>query len=410
MNRFPIAVPLALLCLSAAAAAEPQTDAERRAAKAYQASLGADALLAQGKYAPADQQFRACLEALTGLMDDDDAVGRFELSVKAADLPTLRGLDLKVDDLAKPGNIAVRVMDYADALEAVLHQTGQVLGTDEAYDDSSVANWAIAAIKQAKPGSDQPSPAAAAARMRLAVDKLEAALRRSPELRQKTINGLTGSEAAALGRTKLEKMAALAAAAPRNAEMPAEVRFQLDLVAEKLAGLRKNLMDDGFVADSDFERFFVATDATVKELSKRLGAVYDQLGQAMPADLLKPTVDRLAELKALALKRAPEFSLPKGLLADAGIEAALRGQLKRTMPSIAVLRVGMQGAEWHIFKNDVGIPESRVRYGFALLQYPGEKFPRCSAFSYHETYQGKGAYAKADGAGAYTATRWQSAK
>ena len=85
----------------------------------------------------------------------------------------------------------------------------------------------------------------------------------------------------------------------------------------------------------------------------------------------------------------------------------MRGQLKRNLPSVTVLRVAMDGQQWTICKNASGIPQSRVRYGFAFLRYPGEQFPRCTAFSYHETYAGNGTYAKSEGV-AYTATRWQS--
>lgn len=411
ISVFMVTAATAAALAAPAAGETPKTAGEKKAYQIYQKSVRGDDYLAAGKFGDAAVLFATNLDALMALTEEDGEVEGFELEVGAAELQTVRALKLGYDEIEDGGKALIRVDRFAELLEELAFQAQLASKGNPDYSDGQIADEAIRVIKELTPPIAPAETPSAQARLSLAVAKLDGAIKRTPSIATKGINGTTGAAALKQGRDTLaavsgqakRETAKSAAAAPQGA------RIALDLSLEQLGKIEADLNKDGFVADGDFEDWIVDPSDKLKTIGGTIRKAYDQEGKAMPADATKPLSDKAAELKALALRKAGGFSFPSGLVPDADIEGRVKGQLVRNVAGVKVLRIGMEGNAWGINKNALGIPESRYRYGYALYQMPGEQFPRCSRFSYRETYDGV-SYAKADGASAYSATRWQSAK
>lgn len=406
MKPFLLIMTSALaLGLNTPLAAAPRTQGQKQAQEIYQKSLRADALLAKGQYAETASVLVPLHEALAELVDADDEAAEYLLSIRPGDLPTVRLLGLDYTELAGTGTSEIRADRYVDILADVARMTRRVVETDDFTTDSQIAADAISVVREAKkPG--KADPASLAVRLRLAVAQLQGVLTRNPGLATKTINEANPAVSLQEGRTALVSIdkKAQAAQASATTAMPEAARFVLDNRLEVLAGIQKALEADGFVPDTDFTRWLVDPQPALAELRAIMKKAYDDQGRSMPADAAQSAADRATALRALALKKAASFTFPPGQV-DAGISAVVTGQLQKNVKGVKVLRVAMKGSEWGINRNDLGLIESRYRYGAVLYQMPGETWPRCSEFSYREAYDGKG-YQKADGV-AYTATRWQ---
>lgn len=388
-------------------AAAPRTPGQKQVQEIYQKSLKADGLLAKAQYVETASVLVPLHEALAELVDADEEAAEYLISIRPGDLPTVRLLGLDYTELEGTGASEIRADRYVDVLADVARMTRRVVETDDFTTDSQIAADAITVVREAKKSSKPADLPSLAVRLRLAVAQLQGVLMRNPGLATKTINEANPAAALQEGKAALASIEKKASAAQASAAtaMPEAARFVLDNRLGVLSDLQKHLEADGFVADTDFTRWVVDPQAALVELRTTMKKAYDDQGRPMPADAAQPAVDRAAALRALALKKADSFTFPSGLVADAGITATVTGQLQKNVKGVKVLRVAMKGSEWGINRNDLGLIESRYRYGYALYQMPGETWARCSSFSYREAYDGKG-YQKADGV-AYTATRWQ---
>lgn len=411
MKPFVLIVTSCLaLGLPGALAATPRTPGQKQAQEIYQKSLKAEALLAKGQYVETATTLAPLHEALAELVDADEDAAEYLISIQPGALPTMRLLGLDYTELEGTGATEIRADRYVEVLADVARMTRRVAETDDFTTDSQIAADAITVVREAKKSSRAADLSSLAVRLRLAVAQLQGVLARNPGLATKTINEANPAMSLQEGRTALASIEKKASAAQASAAtaMPEAARFVLDNRLEVLNDLQKGLEADGFVSDVDFTRWVVDPRAALADLRATMKKAYDEQGRAMPADATQPAVARAEALGALARKRAPSFTFPSGLVADAGIAATVTTQLQRNIQGVKVLKVAMKGTEWGINRNDLGLIESRYRYGYALYQMPGESWARCSAFSYREAYDGKG-YQKSDGV-AYSATRWQSAQ
>jgi len=404
---------LAIVLLTAFAAAlsgeTPKSSGEKKIYKLYQKSLGGDTLMAAGKYKEAYSLYSETFEAVTELLDSDYEVSGFELDIGASELLTVRALQLDYSELENSGKSSMRADRFAELLEELVMQTQFASVGNPDYDDGQIADEAIRVIKELNPPVPDAQAASAQARLSLALAKLDGAIKREPSLANKAINGTTGAAALKKGQANLLTFANQSGKTKGQTAVPMGAQIALDLGMEQLEKIEADLNKDGFLADEDFLHWILDPSVKLNQLGGTVKKAYEQEGTAMPANALKALSDKASALKALALKKAPGFSFPQGLSTDPDIESRVSAQLKRNLLGLKVLAFGMEGSAWGINKNSLGLPESRYRYGYVLYQIAGEQFPRCSRFSYRENYDGKN-YVKADGASAYSATRWQAAK
>ena len=66
--------------------------------------------------------------------------------------------------------------------------------------------------------------------------------------------------------------------------------------------------------------------------------------------------------------------------------------MKAKFPGATVLKTALDGNEWSIAKNDLGIPRYRTRHVLVLVQIPGQKLPWLIMGNFEQTYTGGGTY------------------
>ncbi|MGC4068655.1 MAG: hypothetical protein QM784_29195 [Polyangiaceae bacterium] len=401
---------LTMLLAQLAGAEPPKTAGEQKAVAIYQKSLKGDGLLAAGRYGEAASVFGAAFKDLSTLLEADDEVARFELDVAAADLPNARALRLGYSEIESAGRGEMRTDRFGDLLEELAQQAKLASTGDSNLGDDQIADEAVRVIHELAANQPDPEAPSARARLSLAIAKLEGAIKRTASLAKKNIDGAAASATLENGRKRLKALgeqankasSAASATVPQGAQIARQVLMeQLDKMEAALSG------GDGFIADSDFTGWLVNPSRNLADASSTIKKAYDQADKPMPANAAQPLADKAARLKELAISRAASFKGPAKLVADKDIEARVKKQLTGNLPGVKILKIGMEGSEWGINKDDIGRIESRYRYGYVLYQVPGEKYPRCSRFSYREQYDGK-KYVKANGASAYSATRWQT--
>lgn len=407
MKIFSLVAGVGLLWTVSVQAAPAKTDSEKQVLAVYAQAVQGDKMMEAGRYAEAAQAFETIYEDLSSLVEDETA--SFLISVQPKDLKITRLLGLGFSELEVTGNTEIRADRFLDVVERVMRLNQHVVSDDDYATNSQIAGQAIGVVREAG-GTVPPDQAPSlAARLRLALAQLQGVVKRAPEVANRSINGSTATRALSEGKAllgKLDQKAAATVAAAASA-MPERAKFALDMTLEQLGKMQNAVDADGFLADDDFTDWIEAPSNKLKTIRATMKEAYDQEGKAMPDDATKPLVDQAASLRESALKRAASLTFPSGLVSDPTIEASVRGQLVKNLKGVKVLKVAMKGKEWTIARNDLGVIESRYRYGYVLYQLPGEAFARCSLFSYREQYAGGGSYAKADGASAYSATRWQ---
>lgn len=408
--KLKLAVCIATLAFAGIVlSAEPaKTASQKKVMELYQKSLKADALMGTGKYAEAMAAYEPVYGELSALVEDDDGAASFSITVKPNELGTTKLLGLDYTELNGSGTGEIRADRYSEVLADVYIKLHRVFSDDDYYTDSQIAAEAIGVVKEVKRGVPDPETPSAAVRLKLAVAQLQGVIGRSPTMALKTINEMTPAMALKDGKAKLpdlEKKAS-AAKAGQNAAMPQGAQIALETALETLDDAIASLKKDGFVADSDFEKWIIDAPSSIKTFSATMKKYYDDEGKVMPAEATKPISDKAAVLRDESTKSASSYSFPAGLVPDSDISSAVTSQLVKNVKGVKVIKVAMDGKEWNIKRNDIGLVESRVRYGYALYQMPGEQFARCSRFSYREQFDGQ-KYGKADGAESYSATRWQ---
>jgi hypothetical protein len=112
----------------------------------------------------------------------------------------------------------------------------------------------------------------------------------------------------------------------------------------------------------------------------------------MPADKLKPIENKIAELKSTIDKNAPRWRFPTGKPHNAAIEARAKNGVKAKFPGATIVKTALDGPDWMIEKNDLGIPRYRHREVLVLAKIPGQKWPWLISGYFEQDYSGGGTY------------------
>jgi hypothetical protein len=130
------------------------------------------------------------------------------------------------------------------------------------------------------------------------------------------------------------------------------------------------------------------------------------VGIALPADLMAPLDQALADLGTEIDRLAPTYSFPAKSYPAGGAASGLRGVLAN---GITVIKAAYLYPEATIAKNEIDIPTEKYRSGAALLKVPKKKWCVYRGFTLHQPYAGGGKY---QSPGTYTLEfrRFQSCK
>jgi hypothetical protein len=134
----------------------------------------------------------------------------------------------------------------------------------------------------------------------------------------------------------------------------------MSFAAEKLdmalASVKKNGWIDWILArDLYISKDFVAGHR------KSLAGLYAAEGKTMPPEKLKPLEDKIAELNSIAEANAPRWKFPADRPHNSAIEARAKAWILARFPGSTVLRTALDGPDWSIVKNDLGLPRYRTR-------------------------------------------------
>ena len=101
---------------------------------------------------------------------------------------------------------------------------------------------------------------------------------------------------------------------------------------------------------------------------------------------------RLDELAAAAEKTIGSYKPTGYTFGTPAEKAILKGGVTDLDQASAVYNVGLKSAAWKIVKNDIGIPEERVRYGTVWAKYPWNKYCTIIYVNLVQDYAGGGTY------------------
>lgn len=90
--------------------------------------------------------------------------------------------------------------------------------------------------------------------------------------------------------------------------------------------------------------------------------------------------------------RYQHWKFPAGKPHDAAIETRAREGVKAKFPGATILKSALDGTDWRIVKNDIGLPRYRTRDVLVLVQIPGQKWPWLIRGSFDQSYSGGGTY------------------
>jgi hypothetical protein len=180
------------------------------------------------------------------------------------------------------------------------------------------------------------------------------------------------------------------AADARKADPPGIGTF-LDVRMEKLNGALADVKSNGWLDWSLARDLFITKDY-LSGLRAGLNKAYAAEGKTMPADRLKPVEDRIAQITAAAEAGAARWRFPAGKPRNAAIEARSAAAVKAKFPGATILKTALDGTDWRIATNDLGLPRYRTRNVLVLAQIPGQKRPWLILGSYDQAYAGGGTY------------------
>jgi hypothetical protein len=163
--------------------------------------------------------------------------------------------------------------------------------------------------------------------------------------------------------------------------------YKIEDLDKAIAGAKKN----GWVEWTLARDIFITKDY-VSGLRNAVAPMYAEEGKAMPADAMKPIEDKVAALKSAMSEGATKWKMPSGKPHNATIEAKAAASVKSRFPGATILKTAMDGSEWIITKNDLGIPRYRSLGVLVLAKIPGQSSPWLVFAYFRQTYTGGGTY------------------
>ncbi len=247
---------------------------------------------------------------------------------------------------------------------------------------------------------------------------VEAALAADPKLAGETVGD--GNGHLAPGADAKKKVLALLAEAEAEYK-PAETRLAAEVPANVQNDLNRVLGDLNLVLERvNNGSYYDVGDAGLvgghgraaylANARKIYGEMYAKEAKTLPADVLKPLTDKIAEINAVIDRKAPGYTFEAKVPAPAGIAATVKAAVAKHYAGAQIARVALDGAAWNTYRTDLGVITGRGRDGRILFKMPGEKWSRSLLFTYIADYVGGGKYSSSGRVGLGNVTRFESGK
>lgn len=412
------------LCGAACATAQQGTNARATEdMKAFVARFEeADSLFSQKKYAEAAVVLTAAHELYQRADRRDSDSGRMNFSIQPGKFPALRYFGYGFGSNASLTETPVGVVDgSADGLHSAMlgmWQDSAILSGAESFPragalgDPSIVELTeenldsvasslygpVSTFKLPVPDEEWRDVLLWSRRAKLII---EFALEKYPEWKSGTRewsqdnNKLqhTGNEALADIKAKLSEAESEYAKLKSDFmnAMPKRAQEWLDVVCENLDTAIAKAKKSGWV-DWALARDIFITKDFVADKRKNLATLYTQEGKQMPDTALKPIEDRVALLKSAMNDGAAKWKTFDDKIHNSALETKVAASVKARFQGATVLKTAMDGGEWIIAKNEIGIPEFRSIGVLTLVKIPGQTHAWL-VFSYvRQTYTGGGTY------------------
>lgn len=183
-----------------------------------------------------------------------------------------------------------------------------------------------------------------------------------------------------------------------------EMHEAVDTLDKAIAGVKRNGWLDWTLA-----RDLYLDKTYLSKRRERFVQIYTAEGKTLPEGQLKPLEDKIAALKSAVDASASRWHFPTGLTHDAAIETRAKNAVKARFPGATILNSALDGTDWTIQKNDLGLPRYRERDVLVLAKLPGQQKPWLIEGSYQQDYAGGGTYNTGGSFGQYSQVRIQAA-
>ncbi|MBV9468052.1 MAG: hypothetical protein JO316_01355 [Abitibacteriaceae bacterium] len=389
-----------------------------------------DSLFNQKKYAEAAAALAAAQESYQRAERRDDSIRGFEFTLQPQTFPALRyyGYGMAPNHDLKE-NASGAIKDTASVLHCVANtmwRDASILSdaakvpygidnepqelTEE--DFLQVVEFLYDPIKQAKlpvPDDEWRDVVQAGRRVQLILEHL---LQKYPAWRTNKINWVgqpTGDEVLVDIKKKL------AEAEPEYQKVvgdfkkaePAgfadDMREEVGTLDKAIAGVKRNGWLDWILARD----LYLDKDYLSKR-RERFAHLYTAEGKNLPDGKLKPLEDKIAALQKAMDENASRWHFPVGQTHDAAIETRAKNAVKAKFPGATILNSALDGTDWTIQKNDLGLPRYRERDVLVLTKMPGQKGLWLIEGSYVQDYAGGGTYNAGGTFGQYSQVRIQT--
>lgn len=137
---------------------------------------------------------------------------------------------------------------------------------------------------------------------------------------------------------------------------------------------------------------FWDTEKWKAETFKKLKPAFDQMEITIPDDYLAEYITRAYSLRDRRIKSGESRSFEQPPHRDAAIETWVRTQYQQQFPGIKVLKIGSSYTDWRVSTNRVGVPTSRSKRGWALVQLPNRPLCQAREWIVRQDYAGGGRY------------------
>lgn len=254
-----------------------------------------------------------------------------------------------------------------------------------------------------------------------AVLRLEYVLAQNPKWKMKEMREWgaigkkdpTGNEALEIVRAKLkEAQSEVDKANGRLAKIvPSGVTVTLDRISENLNTILERVKTGSYYDVDDAGLVGGATRAAeFKQHRKYFAEEYAKEGKTMPDDIMKPWEDKIAEVNAMLDKKASGYTFETKTPALPMITETVRKAIVQKYPGAQVVRAGVRGSGWNVYRTDLGILTGRGREGSVLYKLPGEKWYREQLFTYVQDNTGGDSYSPNGRVGLGNLLRFESGK
>ncbi|MDM7922694.1 MAG: hypothetical protein QUS14_10380 [Pyrinomonadaceae bacterium] len=137
---------------------------------------------------------------------------------------------------------------------------------------------------------------------------------------------------------------------------------------------------------------FWDTDKWKAEMFTKLQPAFAASNATIPDDYLDTYIARAMELRKRREAAGATRSFTPPPNRDAAIEQWVRAQYQKSIPGIQILKIGSQYADWRVFTNNIGIPTSRTKRGWALVKVPNRPMCQGREWIVKQDYAGGGRY------------------